>query len=71
MWKELGNVWYFCFKIEQYLSLKNSKDKLPFFYNDIKISNIYSTQKIENQKPKFWQASHFNELKDRKMIKHQ
>lgn len=28
-------------------------------------------QKIENQKPKFWQASHFNELKDRKMIKHQ
>ena len=48
----------FCFKIE-HLSLKNSKDKLPFFYNNIKISNIYSVQNIENQKPKFWQGLPF------------
>lgn len=54
----------------KYLSLTDSKDKLPSFYNNIKISKIYSKQKTENQKPKFWQASHFNELKKRK-IKHQ
>lgn len=55
-------------EIKQCLSISNPKDKLAFFYTNVK---EYFVKDRKSERPNFWQACHFNEMKDRKMTKHQ
>lgn len=71
MWEELWKIWVFFPEIKECLSLRNPKDKLPFHYNNVKISNTFFVKDQQSERPSFWQACHFNEVKDRKMTKHQ
>lgn len=67
-WEELWKIWVFFPENKQCLSLRNPKDKLTFYY---KISNTFFVKDQQSERPNFWQACHFHEVKDRKITKHQ
>lgn len=67
-WEELWKISVFPPENKQCLSLRNPKDKLTFY---CKISNTFFVKDQQSERPNFWQACHFHEVKDRKISKHQ